>query len=148
MLYAHLFSPFRAYGRLGGNIRQPSPLLVSSSPLLKIGTDAVLRCYLNMRLGACKRLLCYLFLELGTVTPSLMYLFVLHIRVLVDYTHDCCATQAKGGLYWCPKFRAFILASDSLELGQVRLLMRANLIALFFLAFFYNAEDQVQQPDG
>ena len=33
------------------------------------------------------------------------------------------------------------LASDSLELGLVRLLMRANLIALFFLAFFYNAED-------
>ena len=48
---------------------------------------------------------CHFLLELGTVTPSLMYLFVLHIRVLVDYTHACCATQAKGGLCWCPKFR-------------------------------------------
>ena len=46
---------------------------------------------------------CHFLLELGTVTPSLMYLFVLHIRVLVDYTHACCATQAKGSLYWCPK---------------------------------------------
>ncbi len=39
---------------------------------------------------------CHFLLELGTVTPSLMYLFVLHISVLVDYTHACCATQAKG----------------------------------------------------
>ena len=65
-------------------------------------------------MGLCSRqsLQCHFLLELGTVTPSLMYLFVLHIRVLVDYTHACCATQAKGGLYWCPKFRGHYSVSN------------------------------------
>ena len=90
------FSPFRAYGRLGGNIRQPSPLLVSSSPLLKIGTDAVLRCYLNMRFGACKRLLCYLFLKLSGVATSLVFFFVLYVCVLVRlYTLTMLCTRKR-----------------------------------------------------
>ncbi len=34
-----------------------------------------------------------------------MYLFVLHVRVLVDYTHVCRVAQAKEGLSCCPKSR-------------------------------------------
>ena len=35
--YNYLFSPFRSFARLGGNIRQASPLPAFSSPLLNQG---------------------------------------------------------------------------------------------------------------
>ena len=61
----------------------PFSRMASFQSFTKSGTDAVLRCYLSMRLSAGERFPCYLFLELGGVATSLVYFFVLPVCVLV-----------------------------------------------------------------
>ena len=75
----------------------PFSRMASFQSFTKSGTDAVLRCYLSMRLSSCERFQCYLFLELGGVATSLVYFFVLHVCVLVGlYTLTILCTRKRG----------------------------------------------------